>query len=338
MMNNESALTLLYDGQCPLCTFGANRLQKTIKNIPFTCIDARQDSTLRQEATRAGIDLDEGVAIRLNGKLYHRYDAIHLLAPHCAKPDIFTLLYKLFFTNATMTRLLFPLVRGARKVLLRLRGRPPISNLATDTQRRAFAPEPSKIRERMGAAYLDLHPNVQARFAHDPAIGTTLDYKGLMDVTYCSPAGKCFALLTRLIGNPLLPLNGLNVPMDVKLMRHPGHDGIFWQRTYHYPDLPAISVVSAKKMDAKGDLMECVGGGFGMKLRLEAENGELHFISDYYFFHLGSWRLPLPHVISPGKTCVTHKDIGQGRFRYSITMTHPWLGVTFFQTGVFREA
>jgi hypothetical protein len=34
---------------------------------------------------------------------------------------------------------------------------------------------------------------------------------------------------------------------------------------------------------------------------------------------------------------VSHRDLGAGRFRFTLAMTHPLWGQTFHQTGVFAD-
>lgn len=196
------------------------------------------------------------------------------------------------------------------------------------------------IRWALGKNWHRLHPNVQRRFNRLPTEGEPIVYTGTMDAIKRSKAGWLFATLTKVIGNPLSPHQGRDVPMTVELTTQQGKKGVYWKRTYHFKDRKPFSVTSVKK-DDKGRMMECVGGGFGMFLDVFAENGELHFLSSRYFWQLGSWYVPLPHWLSPGQTHVIHEDLahshGQGVFRFSITMKHAILGTTFFQTGVFSE-
>jgi hypothetical protein len=98
-----------------------------------------------------------------------------------------------------------------------------------------------------------------------------------------------------------------------------------------------VACVSVKKAtDAEG-LIECVGGGMGMWLRLSERAGALHFRSTGYFCALRRWRLALPDWLTPGALTVVHRDEGGGRFRFVISVVHPLLGETFFQDGVFSS-
>lgn len=192
------------------------------------------------------------------------------------------------------------------------------------------------IKWTLGKNWHKLHPNVQRRFSRLPTIENPIIYKGTMEKVRLSRAGWLFAFLTRIIGNPLTPYQGDNVPMVVKLTTKPKKRGVYWQRTYHFKNQKPYTVTSVKK-DVKGKMMECVGAGFGMYLDVYAENGELHFKSTRYFWKILGFYLPFPHLLAPGETHVIHEDLGNNKFRFSITMKHPWLGTTFYQTGTFND-
>lgn len=102
-----------------------------------------------------------------------------------------------------------------------------------------------------------------------------------------------------------------------------------------YPGKAPYVVTFIKRESEEGEMLECVGGGFGMKLKVSARNGSLHFESYRYFCTFLGYKVPLPHWLSPGKTHVIHEDLGQGNFRFTISMIHRQLGETFFQSGVF---
>lgn len=195
----------------------------------------------------------------------------------------------------------------------------------------------STIKNLLADDWKLLHPRIQQRFSTEPAIGEQICYRGTMEKVECSFSGKLFAHLTRLIANPLTPYEGENIPIDVVLYRKQGLAGVYWQRTYHHPEKTPYTVTSVKRADRHGNLTECVGAGFGMILKVKTQNGDLHFRSSRYFWEFGKLRIHLPHIMTPGETLVMHEDLGNGYFRFTISMNHIWLGTTFYQTGIFKE-
>lgn len=204
--------------------------------------------------------------------------------------------------------------------------------MQTARKNRVSQDEAGLLPRLLGADWHCLQPSVQARFAHEPE--RPILYEGVMEMVHCSRAGWLFAQLTRLIGNPLTPHRGRDVPMQVLLTKRDG-GGVWWQRTYAF--YKPFTVISAKRENAKGQLCEYVGLGFGMRLRVYAKDGALHFKSARYFWEVAGVHIPLPHWLSPGETHVSHTDLAGGNFRFTIAMDHRQLGRTFYQTGVFRE-
>ena len=176
---------------------------------------------------------------------------------------------------------------------------------------------------------------VRQRFAELPVAGVPQRYAGRYRVIRRSLAGWCFAQACRLIGSPLPVPGGRNVPALVMVSREPAGDGVVWRRLYRFREGERVCS-TVKRHDATAGLLECVGRRFGMVLRLSEEGGELHFRSTRFFCRLGRRRLAWPLWLSPGQMHVTHADAGEGRFRFVLSVRHPWFGETFYQDGLFQ--
>ena len=196
----------------------------------------------------------------------------------------------------------------------------------------------SDVAKALGRdAWLRLPPAVRRRFGEGKRTDRPQRYRGTMAQVECSRLGWLLAQAARLIGTPLAPFAGSNVPVRVVVTAQPGGAGECWERIYAFAGRREIKVTSYKRIDADGGFVECVGGGFGMALQLYERNGALHFESTSYFWDVAGWRLPLPALLSPGTAHVVHADLGRGLFRFTITITHPLLGQMFHQDGVFHE-
>jgi hypothetical protein len=192
-------------------------------------------------------------------------------------------------------------------------------------------------RELLGeAAWGRLAPAVRLRFALKPAAGQAFRYEGVMEEVRCSRAGWLLAQLCRVIGTPLAPHRGRHVPTIVEVLPERRGGGLLWRRVYRFAGRAPVTVTSIKRPDGAGGLMEAVGGGFAMALEVFERGGRLHFVSNRYFWQLGPLRLPLPAALAPGVLHVIHGDEGGGRFRFTLSTVHPWLGETFYQDGVFQ--
>jgi hypothetical protein len=214
-------------------------------------------------------------------------------------------------------------------------GRHPIEGRAGPARR-----TPARIDfERLVGAdgWARLPAAVRARFAHRPLPGQAVRYRGVMHEVACSRAGFGLAQLCRLVGTPLAPWPGRDVPTDIVLRDARAGSGIVWERVYRYQGHAPVLVRSLKRLAADGALLECVGGGLGMRLAVFEQDGALHFRSVQYFWRLAGWHVPLPDLLTPGVAHVVHRDLGDDRFRFDMTFEHRLLGVVFRQSGIFRH-
>lgn len=188
------------------------------------------------------------------------------------------------------------------------------------------------------AAWARLPAAVQRRFAPAHAAVT---YHGHMDLR-CSRAGRVFAALARLWGGPLAAMNAQAVPTTVNV-QDDGRGGVVWERCFHAgagagAHSACCTVRSTKELDAAGGLRERTDGGLSMSLDVLEDGGALVFVSRRFWWVLGGrWCIPVPARLTPGICRVAHTDLGGGRFRFTLSMVHPWWGETFHQSGVFTD-
>lgn len=184
----------------------------------------------------------------------------------------------------------------------------------------------------VGAAGWSLLPQaVQRRFAVAHA---NVTYEGHMDLR-CSPIGHIYAALARVLGGPLTHINTNAVPTTVRVSNN-GLGGVVWERCFH-SDGHGRTVRSTKEIGADGGLLERTDGGLSMSLDVFEEEGTLVFRSRRFWLLLGSLRLPVPALLTPGTCRVVHTDLDGGLFRFTLSMVHPLWGETFYQTGVFAD-
>lgn len=195
-------------------------------------------------------------------------------------------------------------------------------------------PARADIRRLIGAAqWFSLPKAVRARFAEHSA---NARYQGTFDEVRASFAGKLLAMCCRLLGTPVAPFTGTNVPATVNVFATPD-GGTAWQRIYQFPGRAPCIVESIKRLSREGTLVEALPAGMRMALDVYARDGVLHFVSTSYYCELGSLRIRLPGWLPPGITHVEHIDLGDGTFRFTMSVRHRWLGQVFWQSGRFRD-
>jgi hypothetical protein len=196
-----------------------------------------------------------------------------------------------------------------------------------------------RFRALMGdRAWNALKPAVRRRFAERLAAGESIVYVGQIAETQMNFAGRLLVQATRLIGSPFpLEPEAQGEAAVVALTSEAGSGGQCWTRIYAWRrGFPQI-VHSAKRFAGPTGLEEYVGCGVGVALTLHEENGGLRFRSAGYFVRLLGRRLALPAFLSPGELVIGHDDLGQGRFTFTLQLTHPWLGQLLHQVALFHD-
>ncbi len=151
--------------------------------------------------------------------------------------------------------------------------------------------------------------------------------------------GKLLGFLTMpLIKGALIPFDDADFPVDIQVYSKPDCAHIFKQRIYRLHDRPPIQFTSYMRESEKGEVLEYVGMGLGMRLVLRVEGGDLYFTSDGYFWDVFGVRIPIPGLFTPGKTFLCHRNDNAAQFNIQIEIRHALFGTTFRQVGVFWEA
>lgn len=122
-MQGRPEASIVYDGECPFCSRYVElvRLREAIG--PVKLINARSGGALVDEVRAAGFDLDDGMVLKLDGRLYHGADCIHMLAMLSTPSGWFNRLNAAVFRSSGVSKLLYPVLRAGRNTVLRLLGR-----------------------------------------------------------------------------------------------------------------------------------------------------------------------------------------------------------------------
>ena len=116
-------LWVVYDGECPFCSSYVTLYRIRQQTDHVHLIDARSDHPLVADIRRKGYDLDVGMVVKFEGRLYHGAAAMNVLAILGSGNGLFNRLNRALFRHPRLSRVLYPwLVRG-RLLVLRLLGR-----------------------------------------------------------------------------------------------------------------------------------------------------------------------------------------------------------------------
>lgn len=123
-MNAANEIIIVYDGECPFCRnyVALTRLKKSVGLVSLR--NAREPlGDIGSELKALGFDLDDGMAIKLNGLWYHGADCIHLMALLSSNSGWFNRLNVWVFKNKSRAKALYPFLRFFRNLTLKAIGR-----------------------------------------------------------------------------------------------------------------------------------------------------------------------------------------------------------------------
>jgi predicted DCC family thiol-disulfide oxidoreductase YuxK len=122
-------ILLVYDEDCPLCNAYCRliRIRETVGDLRL--VNARASSDVVREITRKGLDIDQGMVLKVDDVLYYGADAICALSLLSSASGVFNRLNHWIFRSSTRAELLYPLLRGCRNLFLRILCRTKINNL-----------------------------------------------------------------------------------------------------------------------------------------------------------------------------------------------------------------
>lgn len=127
---------LIYDRQCPACEYYARMLRIRADIGPLELVNAREGGPWVDEVTRAGMDIDQGMVVKVGNNLFYGSDAAHALALMSTQTGLFNRLCYWCFRSQRMARISYPLLRALRNLLLKLLGRTKINNLGLEDNHR----------------------------------------------------------------------------------------------------------------------------------------------------------------------------------------------------------
>lgn len=124
-----ATVQLVYDRECPVCELYCTNTRLDRAAPELELVDAREDSAVMAEITDAGLDIDEGMVVKVDGQLLYGPEAVHKLAELSDRRGLFNRLGRLGFGGTARARVLYPVAKALRNILLKLLGKTRINNL-----------------------------------------------------------------------------------------------------------------------------------------------------------------------------------------------------------------
>ena len=110
---------LLYDGQCPFCSFYARKSGfRAPDGRPLKLIDANQAPELLAGMRAEGLEAEEGMVLVSGGRRYQGAEAMAALRAMTSKTGWFGRLARWFASNPSRVRVFYPWFLRLRRVAL----------------------------------------------------------------------------------------------------------------------------------------------------------------------------------------------------------------------------
>jgi len=132
----KGEILLVYDKECPACNFYCQlaRIRETVGKLVL--VDAREPGPVMDEITAAGLDIDQGMVLKIGSELYYGSDAIHMLSMLSSRAGFFNRVAYHVFRSKRVARILYPILRTVRNLLLKMLRKTQINNLGLEGHER----------------------------------------------------------------------------------------------------------------------------------------------------------------------------------------------------------
>lgn len=129
---SDAEVLLVYDRQCPACDYYCNLVRIRETGGRLVLVDARDAGPVMDEITARGWDIDQGMVVKVGAELYYGADAIHVLALMGTNRGPFNRLAYWSFRSKAVSRVLYPVLKLFRNLLLKALGISKINNLRVE--------------------------------------------------------------------------------------------------------------------------------------------------------------------------------------------------------------
>lgn len=148
--------------------------------------------------------------------------------------------------------------------------------------------------------------------------------KGKMEIGYPDFLLPLISLI-HLCGG-LVSRRGEDIETQVEKSITTDNSELLWRRTLKYPDNKKDYFYSRMVYLKNNELIEIVKFGFGLRLKVSVENGNLVYRSNGHIWQCGSLRLTFPDWLVLGTATIIEIPVSEQQFRLEFSIKHPVLG------------
>jgi len=133
MSKPQDDVWLVYDGECPVCKTYCKyiRIREAVGKLHL--VDARESSSIMDEITAAGLDIDQGMVLEFKNAIYYGPDAIYMLTLLSTSSGFFNRVNYYVFSAKIGAKIFYPVGKAFRTLLLKVLGIQYIENLKSSS-------------------------------------------------------------------------------------------------------------------------------------------------------------------------------------------------------------
>lgn len=317
----------VYDGDCPLCQHAAYATRIKQKYGQLHLIDARsqnQDHPLLKEIQHRCLDLDEGMVIFHNAKFYHGKSALNFMALHADKKGFLQYISLFLFRSETISNILYPVLRGIRNCLLKIRGVNQIKNLET-----SCAPIFQPI---FAQNWNQLPLSLQRHYINRPYSTDKTTIKGKMSIDYHWIV-NLIRPFYRILGS--IPIQkAQDLPVTVIFSSNKNSRAFHFHRIFYFADAK-YSFRSKMLQQKDNQVVEIMRFGFCWKITYLFNDNIVTLQHRGYALTLFNFYLPLPITWLIGRGDAQEIAIDDNSFSMRVIINHPLFGDIYNYSGTF---
>ncbi|MCB1934953.1 MAG: DUF4166 domain-containing protein [Nitrosomonas sp.] len=185
----------------------------------------------------------------------------------------------------------------------------------------------SIIQQALGEQWQQLPPALQAHYMPH----TNKDI-GTLDIEYPQFMQRYLNLIFRF--GALFNRCGKNIPTVVQ-KRMDGKTQ-HWKRTIRFQADKEIIFQSRWEYAGSNELIEYVNRFMGLRMAVNVKQGKLYYRGISLILKIGPFRIPIPEWLLLGHTTIVETAIDENHFAMDFKLHHPFFGMIYRYSGIFR--
>jgi hypothetical protein len=174
---------------------------------------------------------------------------------------------------------------------------------------------------------------IKMRYANRPFSEDIVTVKGHLNVHF-SNVMKFFMPILGLF-KILVPYQGENIPVTVKLRSENNLPGVYFDRTFYFPGKKPYRFCSYMQHIKDNNIVEFIRFGVGLSMKCSYNNKVL-LEHNGYVWKIFGLVIPLPLSFIMGSFYAEEEPISDDSFHLLVRITHPLFGKIFEYNGILH--